>query len=146
MRKLTISAIALLSFATSFAQTGNSYGPLLSGGVDPPMWPTQLEGIHISHIRNPNSPLYGRLVLWGHGLPDTNNPDDAKGTQAFVYDTNLGQFIDHLGAPNYGRVPQFFLPEINMFCAGHNGDKDGDLFVVGGEVDGHSGPRHQEDR
>ena len=137
MRNLTISALALLSFATSFAQSGNTWGTLLVyGDADPPTWPQALEGIHMCHVYNPSDPEFGRIVMWGHGVA---NDAGGKDTHAYVWDTEIKTFIDQSGSPYIGPVAGMILSDINLFCAGHTGDKDGNLFVAGGEVENHSG-------
>jgi hypothetical protein len=140
VRNLTISALALLSFAASFAQTGNTWSQPLSQAQDPPDWPAALEGIHACHIPPASGNQYGRIVFWGHGVDEQSV--DGKSTQAYVWDTSITsgvRFIDQSGTPTLSPVSGMRLIGINLFCAGHTGDKDGNVFVSGGEELEHSG-------
>jgi hypothetical protein len=67
---------------------------------------------------------------------------DGKSTQAYVWDTSITtgvRFIDQSGTPTLSPVSGMRLIGINLFCAGHTGDKDGNVFVSGGEELEHSG-------
>ena len=146
MRNFTISALALLTSATSFAQTGDTWGDLMSYVQDPPSWPQALEGIHIGHIPPPSPNVdnpanhWGRLAIWGHGVID--DTQDLRSTQMYVWDTKpdplRGKFINQSGNPTVAPIPNLLLSGVDCFCGGHTGDKNGNLLIVGGALDGHA--------
>src|SRR5687767_6009652 len=145
VRNFTISALALLASATSVAQTGDTWGDLMSHAQDPPSWPQALEGIHIGHIPPPSPNVdnpanhWGRLAIWGHGVID--DTQDLRSTQMYVWDTKpdplRGKFINQSGNPTVAPIPNLLLSGVDCFCGGHTGDKNGNLLIVGGALDGH---------
>ena len=150
MRTLTISAFALLTFTSAWPQVGNTWSDRLdsisSGIIDPPKWSAQLEGIHVGHIPPPSPAVdnpvnhWGRLAIWGHGVPDDSG--EGRSTQMYVFDTKpdpvMGKFIDQSGNPTVNPMPNLLLSGVDCFCAGQTGDKNGDLLIVGGALEGHA--------
>ena len=150
MRTLTISAFALLTFTSAWPQVGNTWGDRLdsvsSGILNPPKWPAQLEGIHIGHIPPPSPSVdhpnnhWGRLAIWGHGVADDSG--DGRSTQMYVFDTRPdpvhGKFIDQAGNATVAPIANLLLSGVDCFCGGHTGDKNGNLLIVGGALDGHA--------